>query len=108
MSRPEAKRALHAALIQHGATKRPARRAGYRYIMKTVAGNLMVSPYEPSTCPDDLWVHARFAEPIRAEQVVNATHASPDALNTFSGKWNFTSHDAFIAALARLMQTQED
>lgn len=86
-----AKYDVHEALMRYGAQYEPER-PGYPYLLATPLGVLRVSPYEPAT-DAALWIHARFDDVHRAQTVLGDL--------SMNGKWNFTSHVEFLAALQR-------
>lgn len=90
---------LRAALDRHGAAQNDSG-YGYQFHLDTPAGRLKISSYPPSTSLG-LWVHSRFDEPDRAIALLGNILRH---INPYSGKWNFTSHKTFIAALDRLME----
>lgn len=101
-ARSKAREETHAALMRWGAKHEPEA-LGYKYTLDTPHGVLRVS-IDTDTILDKpkdhiteaLWIFTRWDDVERAK----AANLYGD-LNPFSGKWNFYSHAAFIAAMQR-------
>lgn len=89
-------------LMRHGAKPKREGTFGYDYVLDTPLGVLHVSFYEPGDEMDPaLWINTRFEDVPRALAVIGDHRGGVYGMNPFSGKWNFTSHVAFLASLQR-------
>lgn len=92
---------LNQALVERGCVPDDQ---GYTLCLPTPCGMLRISSETPRLYPNEIWVLSKFDEPSRAYDAhLLGLPSVTGGVNPFSGKWNFTDGDAFLAALDELL-----